>query len=481
MNDNRSDDFKDSINALPNTPGIYLMKEKGGEVIYIGKASRLRSRVRSYFVRGESSPKIEVLKEKVSAIEYITTPTEIEALLLEAQLINKFHPRYNTLLKDDKSYPLLKISSEQYPRITITRNRSEKKARYYGPYTDAKLLREAVTLINAIFPVRKCIKLPKTPCLYYYLNQCLAPCFKKRAKKEYYRSIKEIESFLRGNKRSFIEYLTRRMKEAAHTFRFEEADRFKRQIQALEKLKLRKYSVGDPGASISLSGSIELKNVLSLKKLPERIVCFDVSNIHGKWAVASKVSFFREIPDKNHYRRYKIKTIHSIDDYAMIREALHRMLIGMKEGREDFKPDLIIIDGGKGHLGVAYDELCREGFEHMPCIAIAKQFEMVFQVNKNSPIPLPEESPALNLIKRLRDEAHRFAIQYHKNIREKDMMSSQLDTIKGIGKVRKERLLQYFSSIEVLSRASIEEISKVGGFGRKLAEHISKNVHNLLQ
>ena len=476
--DYKKNDIKKTISALPNTPGIYLMKSAEGAVIYIGKAGRLRNRVRSYFIKGQSSPKIEILKGKIFSIEYINTPTEIEALLLEAQLVNKFHPRYNTLLKDDKSYPLLKISKEEYPRITITRNKTEKDAIYYGPYTDAQLLRDAVMLINAVFPIRKCIKLPKTPCLYYYLHQCLAPCFKKGVKKEYQRYVREIASFLRGNKKSFIDYLTRRMKEAAHALRFEEADRAKRHIHALEKLKLRKYSVHDPGASISLSGSTELQSVLLLRKVPERIVCFDVSNLQGQWAVAAKVSFLREIPDKNNYRRYKIKTIQGVDDYAMIREALHRMIVGIKEGREHFRPDLIIIDGGKGHLGVAYDELCREGFAYMPCIAIAKQFEMVFHIGEHNPIPLTEGSPSLNLIKRMRDEAHRFAIQYHKRLRGKEMVSSQLDTIKGIGKVRKKRLLQYFGSIDALVQASVDDIAKVDGFNKKLAEHLSQGLRN---
>ncbi len=479
MDNYKRDALKKTISSLPNTSGIYLMKDKRSEVIYIGKAARLRSRVRSYFSKGQSSPKIAVLKDKISSIEYINTPTEIEALLLEAQLINKFNPRYNTLLKDDKSYPLLKVSREEYPRITITRSKTERRAKYYGPYTDAKLLREAVKLINTIFPIRKCIRLPKTPCLYYYLNQCLAPCFRKGVKGEYNRYIREIDSFLRGSKKSFIEYLTRRMKEASRKYNYEEADMFKKQIQALERLKLKKYSIIDPGASISFSGSMELKNVLSLKKVPQKVICFDVSNIRGKWAVASKVSFFREIPDKNYYRRYKIKTVDSIDDYRMIREALHRMLVGIKEGREKFRPDLIIIDGGRGHLNVAYKELCSEGFEYIPCIAIAKQFEMVFQVNDERAIPLVEGSPALNLIKRMRDEAHRFAIQYHKKLRGREMLNSQIDSIRGIGKIRKERLFKHFGSFDALVNASVKEISEVEGFDVRTAERLLRYILKL--
>ncbi|MBU1862642.1 MAG: excinuclease ABC subunit UvrC [Candidatus Omnitrophica bacterium] len=473
MNTKKRDTLLHFIKTLPHTPGVYIMKDAKGGTLYIGKAGRLRNRVRSYFSKQISSPKLEILQKKVDRIEYISTPTEIEALLLEAHLINTHHPRYNTLLKDDKRYPLLKMSGEEYPRLTITRRKEGKKGKYYGPFTDATLLREAVLFINTIFPIRKCVKLPRTPCLYYHLQQCLAPCFRE-VKTEYDCYIKEIHHFLRGNKKSVIEFLKGKMKEAAGSLRFEEAALCKRQIKALETLRLRAFTVADPGASITLSGSIELKKILALKKAPERIMCFDVSNIQGKWAVASRVSFYREVADKENYRRYKIRTVHRIDDYAMIREALSRTLTGLKNGRESFKPDLIVIDGGKGHLNVALKVLKQEGFDTIPCIALAKEFEEVFTPKSQKPAALIQNGPAHNLLRRIRDEAHRFAISYHRSLRKKEMSASQLDSIKGIGKARKMKLLNHFGSLDEIRRASVDDICKVTGFTKALATRLHR-------
>ena len=421
MDDRRN--LKQIIAALPDSAGVYLMKDSAGQIIYVGKALDLRKRVRSYFTKRNDSPKIEVLKTKIADIEYIETPTEVEALLLEAHLINECDPRYNTLLKDDKSYPLLKISKEDFPRISITRNNSDKKAVYYGPYTDASLLKEALRLIYAIFPIRKCKKLPKRECLYYHLQQCIAPCINPEVKEEYARYINEIIAFLQGSKKSFIEYLTKRMYEAAKNMRFEEADIFKKQVQALERLKKRKYYIKDPSVGIGLSATAELKKVLSLQKAPGNIVCFDVSNIQGTNAVASRVAFRREVSFKEGYRRYKIKTVKGINDYAMLQEALTRMLKGISEGRENFIPDLIIIDGGKGHLNAALEVLEQSEFANIPCISIAKRFETIYSKDLTTGIVFPEGTAALNLLKRIRDEAHRFAITYHRKLRSKGVLS----------------------------------------------------------
>jgi len=468
----KKEKLRSILDALPQTPGVYLMKGAGGDVIYVGKASNIRKRVRSYFTKRSDLPKIEVLKKNIDTIEYIATPTEVEALLLEANLIAKYYPRYNTLLKDDKSYPLLKITKEPFPRIMLTRDKRDKKARYYGPYTDARLLRQAITLINSIFPIRKCMTLPKRPCLYYFLKQCLAPCFKNDAKKEYDTCIKEIEAFLKGNRKSFIEYLTMRMNEASKKYHYEEAQRYKEQIQALENVKLKRFRHRDPGASISLSGSIELKNVLRMKKIPERIVCFDVSNIAGTSAVAAKVSFFREVEDKNDYRRYKIKRVTGIDDYAMMQEALSRLLVAIKEKREKIIPDLIMIDGGKGHLQCALEILKKEKYEHLPLISIAKKMELVYSTTDARPVPLIDGGLAHNLLRRIRDEAHRFAISYHREMHSRTMSLSILDSIDGIGPTRKKNLLAHFPSIDAIQSAGKEKIAQLPGFNRKIAQKL---------
>jgi excinuclease ABC subunit C len=468
----RKERLKKNLDDLPNSAGVYLMKDENGDVIYVGKALNVRKRVRSYFTKRADSPKIEVLKTRIDSVEYIATPTEVEALLLEANLIETYYPRYNTLLKDDKTYPLLKITREPFPRIIVTREQKEKDGDYFGPYTDVRLLRQAVSLINMIFPIRKCVTLPKKPCLYYFLHQCLAPCSKRDVAEKYARYIAEIKDFLKGNRKSFIEYLTLHMEEAARSFKYEEAALFKEQIRALERIKLTRYRVNDPGASIALSGTRELKKVLGLKKDPARIVCFDVSNCAGTNAVAARVSFFREVETKEYYRKYKIKTVHGIDDYAMMREALERMARGILEGREKFIPDLIMIDGGKGHLAAASSVLKNAGLAAIPVIAIAKKLELVYTEGESEPVPLIAGGLAHNLLRRIRDEAHRFAISYHRQLRGKEMSISILDSVPGIGPKRKKILLERFASIDMIRTASVDEIEKLPSFNHELAERI---------
>ena len=483
--------IKEKISGLPLTPGVYLMKAPDGQILYIGKAGNLRKRASSYLVNRAELPKITILMGKVCEIDYIETPTEVDALLLESRLIREIQPRYNKELKDDKSFPLLKITRESFPRIHLTRNKHDKKAFYYGPYTDAKLLREAITLIHSLFPIRKCQRLPKTACLYYHIGQCLAPCIKPEVKTEYDRVVNEVKNFLGTGKKSFIEYLSDRMREAAQALRFEDAQYFKEQIQALGKLKKKRFSFKRPEAGIGLSATLELKKVLGMEKLPEKIVCFDVSNIQGDEAVESKVSIYRELPDKLEYRRYKIRAVTGINDYAMIQEALGRMLAGIKEGRETFIPDGILIDGGKGHLAAALAVLRREGFENTELISIAKRFETVYYAQKGSDpnnsgsdpfcqsveLALARDSSALHLLQRVRDEAHRFAITYHRSLKEKGLTQSELDLIPGIGDTRKRILLKQFSSMDELKRAGVSQLAGLPGMNAPAARQVWEFFH----
>jgi excinuclease ABC subunit C len=462
---------------LPLTPGIYLMRDARGEILYIGKAKSLRKRVRSYFKVPAPIPKIAILMGKVCRIDHIDTPTEVDALLLEAQLIRKHQPRYNQDLKDDKSFPLLKVTREKFPRICVTRQKTDKQAIYYGPYTDAKLLHQAVNLINDLFPIRKCQLLPKAACLYYHIGQCLAPCIKPEVKSEYDRLIDEVKRFLGGGKKSFAQYLKDRMEKASRELRFEDAQFFKEQIDALSKLRKKRFIPKNPGQGISLSATLELKQRLKLERIPERIVCFDVSNVQGDQAVASKVSFYRELPDKFGYRRYKIRGVSGVNDYAMIAEALTRMLRGIKEGREDFMPDLIMIDGGRGHLNTAVRVLAREGMEQVELISIAKQFEWVHSPKFRAPLVMASDSPALYLLKKIRDEAHRFAITYHHRLKSKTLERSSLDDIPGIGAKRKRILLSHFNSIEEIRSASSEKLQAVPGLDRNAAIRVFSFFH----
>lgn len=480
-------DVREKINHLPSAPGVYFMKDAEGKILYIGKARSLRQRCRSYLNPPVEFPKLAFLMSKVCDVDYVETPTEVDALLLEAQLVKKYSPHYNKELKDDKTFPLIKITSDLYPRIHITRNKSDKKAIYYGPYTDAKLLREALDLINHLFPIRKCRKLPKTACLYYHIGQCLAPCIKPDISEEYAKAVAEVRGFLGGGKKSFMEYLTDRMQEAAGEFRFEDAQFFKEQIEALSRLKKKRFSPARPEAGVGLSATLELRRLLNMEKLPEKIVCFDVSNIHGDEAVASRVSFYRELPDKISYRRYKIRTVEGINDYAMIQEALGRMLQGIKEGRETFVPDVIMIDGGKGHLKAAYEVLVREGFENTKLISIAKQFETIYGIYKEKEngevyaidLKVPRKAPLLHLLQKTRDEAHRFAITYHRTLKQKQITKSELDEIPGIGESRKRILLQQFDSMEELKRAGMEQISGLPGMNSAAARQIWKYFHSV--
>ncbi len=479
------------INALPFVPGVYFMKDSEGEILYIGKARSLRKRVKSYFVNKAQLPKINILVSKICDVDYVETPTEVDALLLESHLVHKYQPRYNQELKDDKSFPLLKITSEAFPRIHLTRNKSDKKAFYYGPYTDSKLLREAITLINTLFPLRKCQRLPKTACLYYHIGQCLAPCIKPEIKDDYDKTVAEVRNFLGGGKKSFMEYLSDRMQEAAEELRFEDAQFFKEQIDALSKLRKKRFSLNKKEAGFALSATLELKKILQMEKLPEKIICFDVSNIQGDEAVASKVSFYRELPDKIEYRRYKIRAVTGINDYAMIQEALGRMLVGLKEGRETFIPDVIMIDGGKGHLHAAYEILKREEFENTRLISIAKRFETVYAVKPVlqsgdeekadakifEELFIPKDSSALYLLQKVRDEAHRFAITYHRSLKVKALSRSELDQIPAIGVTRKRILLAQFDSIEELKRAGLEQLAGLPGMNRPAAEQVWNFFH----
>ncbi|OGW87709.1 MAG: hypothetical protein A3C35_06455 [Omnitrophica bacterium RIFCSPHIGHO2_02_FULL_46_11] len=471
--------LEEKLKNLPITPGVYLFKGKKGEILYIGKARDLKKRVGSYFSqkaaqREVHSPKISVLLNRISDLEIIETQTEIDALLLEAELVKTHHPRYNTQLKDDKSFPLLKLTHDRFPRLVITRNRNERKATYYGPYTDARLLREAVRIINSLFPIRKCWALPKTACLYYHIGQCIAPCIKPEIKPQYDWLINEIKNFLKGSRKSLIEYLTERMKQAASEYRFEDAQFFKEQIEALSWFRKKRFDFKHPEGGIGLRATMELKRTLQLSRLPEKIVCFDVSNIQGEEAVASKVCFYRELAHKLEYRRYKIKTVSGINDYAMIQEALRRMMRGVKEGKEAAMPDLIVIDGGRGHLNTALKVVESEQCGEVEVVSIAKRFEFIYSPKLKEPVVFPLASSALRLLQKIRDEAHRFAITYHRSLKEKKLTKSILDEIKGVGEKRKRLLLKSFASLDELRDTPLEVLARMEGMTRPAAECVLK-------
>ena len=411
-------DIKEKIRTLPGSPGVYIMKDTSGRVLYVGKAGNLRKRVSSYFYPNRFlNERISQLVRLAADIEYLPASTEAEALIYENSLIKQLSPRYNVALRDDKSYPMLKLTvKEKFPRLFMTRRKIDDGAIYYGPYANAKLLREAVIILRQIFSLRSCGKLPKSVCLNYHIKQCLAPCVAKVSEPEYGEIVSELKLFLNGRRTELLKVLSEKMAVAARREDFEKAAELRRRLEALSTIR-------EDSVSYKPSGEInELRKTLGIKEPLDVIEAFDVSNIMGKDAVGSMVYFYKGKPKKSEYRRFKIATVSGIDDYAMMREIVKRRYSRLSEEAKRL-PDLILIDGGKGHLAAALDELGRLGLDGIPAIGIAKEFEHIYTKEKKEPIILPKESKVLHLLKRIRDEAHRFAISYHRKLRAKRIRS----------------------------------------------------------
>ena len=460
-------DIKKKLNNLPNLPGVYLLKDQKDEIIYIGKASRLKVRVASYFRPEKNlSFKKQTLSTAVEDLDYITTDTEVDALLLEASLIKEYQPKYNVMLKDDKSYPYLKLTTnEDFPRLFITRSKKHDGADYFGPYTDVRLLRKAVALMRKIFPLRKCSLFPSKPCLDYHIGQCLAPCIGKIDIKAYQQIVNEVVLFLNGRRKKLIDDLADKMDCASRSKDFEQAVKIRDRIDALSKLAGRKRKV-------DIAGQMEeLKTILNLPRLPRRIFAYDISDIQGSFACGVKVSFYEAKVDKSGYRRFKIKQADTRNDYQMMKEVVKRSFNDLIKKNEP-SPDLIIIDGGKGHLWAVRGELDCLGIKDVPVISIAKKFDYIFTCLNSSALVLAPGSRALQLVQRLRDEAHRFAVSYHRSLRKKSINCSELDQIKGVGPLRRKELMNYFGSVSKIKRAKLGGLLKVNRIDRQTAKNI---------
>jgi excinuclease ABC subunit C len=409
MNNN----LKNKIASVPDASGVYLFKDSQGQIIYVGKAKSLKKRLNSYLGRDLSSKTI-ALMSNVNDVEYRLTPTESLALLLEASLIRQHKPKYNVSLRDDKSFPLVKITHEEFPAVCITRKRKLDTARYFGPYTNAGLLREALKIIRRSFPYRSCRKLPKKACIYYRLSLSPAPCIGKISKGEYAKTIEDIRLILEGKTQDLIKRLSQNMVLKSKEHRFEEAAQIRDQVNALGTISQSKVS-------FSRQDQIQdLKRLLKLDKLPNRIEAFDISNIFGKEACGSMVSFYMGLSDKNQYRRFRIKTVKAIDDYGMLREVIQRRYSRLL--RENLPlPDLVLIDGGRSHLLTADKEIKKLGIS-LPLVSIAKDEENIYMPARANAIKLNQDTPGLNLIRRIRDEAHRCALSYHQVLRRKRIL-----------------------------------------------------------
>lgn len=463
----------DKVKAISDSPGVYMFLDEKGGILYVGKASRLRRRVASYFQKGRAhDSRLELLVSETRDIRTIPASSEAEALIYEAGLIKSHRPRFNIELKDDKSYPFLKVTTtEEYPRVYITRKKVNDGSLYYGPYVDVKLLKEAVSFMKKVFPLRTCKKLGKKLCLEYHIKQCPGPCEGRVSPDEYNRTVGQLTAFLEGRKDDLIGSLRDDMKSFSNGKEYEKAMAAKRRIEALTAVqKLHDWS-GHP-----IWGELdELKEALGLPGVPGTIECFDISNTGGKEAVGSMVSFREGRPSKDDYRRFRIREVKRIDDYSMMREVVRRRYSRLlEEGKE--LPDLVLIDGGKGHLDVAKEELVGLGIGRVRVASIAKEFNHLYTETRREPIRLSPGSRLMLLIQRIRDEAHRFAISYHRKLRDKKTFESGLRDIKGVGPVKEKKILEKFGRLESVKKALVEELEQAG-IGRGTAEAVYKWFH----
>lgn len=561
--------------TLPVSPGSYQFKDKNGVVIYVGKAKNLRNRVVSYF-RGSHDTKTSRLVMNITDIEYIVTNTELDALLLELNLIKKYNPRYNIMLTDDKTYPYIEITNERHPKLIVTRNISKKSKHLFGPYPNVKAARETVKLLNKLYPLRKCPTLPKEACLYYYMGQCLAPCINKVTKDEYEEIIASIKRFLKGDIKDVVVALKDKMLKASEALEFERALEYKHTIEDIEtttnnqkinlndmkdrdvigytfnhlvcsieiffirhgKISARHQHVfeyyGNPLHSIedylaqfyqkevvpkelfvpgelevetladfldtkiftpqrgdkkklldlailnSAQGLEEKTNVLkreldrtvhSVEKLgdlldmpaPYRIEAFDNSNLFLEASVSAMVVFINGKPAKREYRKYKIKDPSSTSDFSMMKEVLYRRY--QRVLLEDLTPpDLLLVDGGKPQITAAREILSSLDLM-IPIVGLVKDDKHStnkLMTSNYEEVVIDKTSDVFHLLTRIQDEAHRFAITFHKSVRSKGVFHSILDEVKGIGKVTKDKLLQKYKSVEYIKLANLDDLRELG-------------------
>ena len=582
--------LEEKLKTLPEKPGVYIMKDAAGKIIYVGKAIILKNRVRQYFRSNKNhSAKVKAMVAKIVDFETIVTASEVEALILECNLIKKHRPRYNICLKDDKSYPYLKLTlAEKFPRVFVTRRLEKDGSKYFGPYTNGFAVKETLELLRKLFPLRTCKNFPARPCLEFQIGRCLAPCVNKISVENYSALVKAVEKFLEGHTAAVEKDLETKMTAAAEDLNFEMAAKFRDVLLAVRKISEKQKIVTDAGnldavglarlnsevcaqiffirdgkvtgrESFLLNGAadesnekavaeflkqyysstkiaaeeillpvnladedlkilsewlnvkitepkrgvkfslvematenakkfleekaaradlknaqtvgavVELQKYLNLQKLPRRIECFDISHFQGAETVASMVVFENGSPDKKSYRRFKIRSTEGKpDDFLSMREVTER-----RYGKGENLPDLIVIDGGIGQLNSALEIIRGLGLE-VPVVGLAKQFELIFVEGKSEPVELPRGSQSLYLMQRIRDEAHRFAITYHRKLRRKRNLQSELDNISGIGAKRRADLLKKFGTIQKIKAATLDELLEIPSMNKAAAESLQK-------
>ncbi len=595
------DSVLEKIPHLPESPGVYLWRHRDGTVLYVGKAKRLRSRVRSYVANDHAaSIKTQALMQSVGELETIVVPTEAHALILEANLIKEYHPKYNIALRDDKSYPYIKVTiAEPFPRVWVTRHLVDDGSRYFGPYTDVGAMRRSLNVVKRIFTVRSCNydmprQMPERPCLDYFIKRCKAPCILAQTEAEYRVMIDELLMFLEGNTREVVRRVRERMELASEALDFETAAELRDALRHLEQMEeptvvlsveggdrdvvgyardgddavvalmrirggrllarehqfvenleeetdaavLEAYLAGtylplDDRASdllvpfeplerellevslertaihapqrgprrelvdlatqnarhlleeLRLTGDeaeeragdpiYELQRRLGLQKVPRSLVCFDISHAQGTDTVASCVWFQNGRPLRAEYRKFKVKTVEGIDDFASMGEVVTRYFARRREEDKSL-PDLVVIDGGKGQLNAAHAALDALGLGAMPIVSLAKREEEIFVLGQSESLRLPRRSPALRVLQQARDEAHRFAITFQRKRRALRTITSELLRVPGIGESKRRQLLGAFGSLQGVRDAGVDAIATLPGFGRKTAERIVQSL-----
>lgn len=425
--------LREKVRQLPTTPGVYLMKDTLGRVIYVGKAVNLRSRVGSYFTEAAACDRRTAdLVREIADIDHVPTDSEVDALLMEARLVKDIQPRFNQELKDDKTFPYLEIHiREDFPRVEFTRTPQARGTKLYGPFTNAKKLRGAIAVLQKIFRFRTCsLDIDEgdqrwrwfRPCLLASINQCTAPCNLRISREDYRRDIRRLRMFLDGKKDRLLRLMRRDMQAAARELKFEKAARIRDEIQALENLSLRGNLESHTQPEVFYidpkRGLAGLKRVFDLPALPRRIEGVDIAHLHGGETVASLVQFIDGLPFKHGYKRYRIRTVEGVDDFASLREVVSRRLRRLQQEGEPF-PDILLIDGGKGQLNAALEAMRAIGVDPPFTIALAKQQEEIYVPGESGPRRLSRHSYALRLLQYVRDEAHRFAQHYHHVLRRK--------------------------------------------------------------
>ncbi|MCA8984026.1 MAG: excinuclease ABC subunit UvrC [Planctomycetaceae bacterium] len=424
---------RDKVRQFPTTPGVYLMKDAEDRVIYVGKAVNLRARAGSYFLAAAAEERRTAdLVREIADIDYLPAETEVDALLLEARLIKDIQPRYNTELKDDKTFPYLEITTrEDFPRVEFTRTPRARGTKLYGPFTSAGQLRETITVLQKIFRFRTCsLDIEEQdekwrwyrPCLLASINQCTAPCNLRIGKEEYRRDIQKLRMFLDGNRTRLLRELEQEMQEAARNLQFEKAARLRDQLEALKSIELRGEVDTHQQPEVFFidpkKGLAGLKKILDLPELPRRIEGMDIAHLQGGETVASLVQFIDGLPFKHGYRRYKIRSVDGVDDFASMREVVSRRLRSLQQQGESF-PDLLLIDGGKGQLNAALEAMRAIDVTPPMTISLAKREEEIYLPGEAEPRRVSRDSFGLRLLQYVRDEAHRFAQHYHHLLRRK--------------------------------------------------------------